>query len=136
MFPKTHVLKRALARRERDELLSAFALGVANGATNLFHIVTVDGYYRPIPDTGLDLVFRAATSECALAAWNRHAEDVGAEGRHRVEVTFTPLAVRGEPQPEQSAIHYVDLDMQALMDELGDMYDEDLALGLAIPNAF
>jgi hypothetical protein len=136
MTTRTHVLKRALQRRERDELLAAFALGVANGATNLFHIVTVDEWYRPIPDTGLDLVVRAATSDCAFAAWQRHAEDLGAEGRHRVEITFTPLAIKGEPQPEKSFVQYIDLDMQCLMDELGDMYDEDLALGLAIPDAF
>lgn len=136
MTTKTHVLKRALARRERDELLSAFALGVANGATNLFHVTTVDAWYRPIPGTGLDLVVRAATSECAFAAWQRHAEDAGAEGKHIVEIVFTPLAVRGEPQPEKSIIQHVDLDMVALMDDLGDLYDEDLALGLAIPDAF
>ncbi|BAQ47671.1 hypothetical protein [Methylobacterium aquaticum] len=131
--PKTHVLKRALQRRERDELHAAFALGVANGATNLFHVTTVDAWYRPIPDTGLDLVVRAATSDCAFTAWQRHAEDLGAEGKHLVEVTFTPLAVRGEPQPERSVIQRIDLDMQCLLDELGDLYDEEVTLGTVIP---
>lgn len=139
MNAKVHVLKRALARREREEVYAAFALSLAGGKAILFHaepIEVVGGEWKPIPGTGLDLVIRAATSDEAYDAWTRHAEDVGAVGTHRVMLTYIQPATEERPAREMEALKEIDLDRLALMDELGDMYDEDVALGTAIPGAF
>ena len=133
MNTKTRPVGRALARRERDELLAAFALNIAGDKANLYHATPVDAQWRPIADTGLDLVVRAATSEDAFSAWERHAEDAGAVGKFRVMLTYRPFAIEGVAQPEREVVRHIDLDMIALDDALGDLYDEDVALGLAIP---
>lgn len=139
MSTKIHVLKRALARREREEVYAAFALSIAGQKAILFHaevVEVVNREWKPIPGTGLDLVIRAATSDDAYDAWKRHAEDVGAVGKHRVMLTYVQPATEERAAVEMESLKDIDLDMMALMDELGDLYDEDLALGLAIPNAF
>ncbi|WP_449409680.1 hypothetical protein [Methylobacterium komagatae] len=139
MNTKVHVLKRALARREREEVYAAFALSLAGGKAILFHaepIEVVDGAWTPIPGTGLELVIRAATSDDAYDAWTRHAEDVGAGGKHRVMLTYMQPATEERPAVEMQSLKDIDLDMLALMDELGDLYDEDVSLGLAVPGAF
>nr|WP_137830862.1 hypothetical protein [Methylobacterium sp. L1A1] len=132
---KIHVLKRTLARREREEVYAAFALSLAGGKSIVFHAepIEADAAWTPIPGAGLDLVIRAATSD---DAWTRHAEDVGAGGKFRVMLTYMQPATEERPAVEMVTYKDVDLDMIALMDELGDMYDEDVALGTAIPNAF
>ncbi|MEH3146480.1 MAG: hypothetical protein PGN34_14270 [Methylobacterium frigidaeris] len=84
MSTKVHVLKWGLARREREEVFAAFALSVAGPNAILFHAQVVDLAWRPIPDTGLELVIRAGASDDAYDAWLRHAEDAGAIGKHRV----------------------------------------------------
>ncbi len=139
MSTKVHVLKRALARREREEVYAAFALSLAGGKAILFHaepIEVVGGVWTPIPGTGLDLVIRAATSDDAYDAWTRHAEDVGAGGKFSVMMTYVQPATEERPAVEMQSLKDIDLDMLALLDELGDMYDEDVALGTAIPGAF
>ncbi|MET7242891.1 hypothetical protein ABZT49_05940 [Methylobacterium sp. EM32] len=139
MSTKVHVLKRALARREREEVYAAFALSIAGGKAILFHaqpVEVVDRAWKPIPGTGLDLVIRAATSDDAYDAWTRHAEDVGAVGTHRVMLTYIQPATEERPAREMESLKDIDLDKLALMDELGDLYDEDVALGTAIPGAF
>lgn len=139
MSTKVHVLKRALARREREEVYAAFALSLAGGKAILFHaepIEVVGGAWTPIPGTGLELVIRAATSDDAYDAWTRHAEDVGAGGKHRVMLTYMQPATEERPAVEMQSLKDVDLDMIALLDELGDLYDEDVSLGLAVPGAF
>lgn len=136
---KVHVLKRALGRREREEVYAAFALSLAGQKAILFHAETVEvvtGVWTPIPGTGLDLVIRAATSDDAYDAWTRHAEDVGAGGKHRVMLIYLQPATEERPAVEMQSLKDIDLDMLALMDELGDLYDEDVALGLAVPGAF
>ena len=139
MTTKVHVLKRALARREREEVFAAFALSVAGPNAILFHAQVVDLAWRPIPDTGLELVVRAATSDDAYDAydaWQRHADDVGAVGKHRVMLSYVDPATEERPAREMEALKEIDLDMIALLDELGDLYDEDVELGLAIPTIF
>ncbi|QRE76808.1 hypothetical protein [Methylobacterium aquaticum] len=142
MTTKIHVLKRALARREREEDYAAFALSLAGGKAILFHaepIEVVGGEWKPIPGTGLELVIRAATSNDAYDAydaWTRHAEDVGAGGKFSVMLTYMQPATEERPAVEMQSLKDIDLDMLALLDELGDMYDEDVALGIAIPGAF
>ncbi|MEE8628155.1 MULTISPECIES: hypothetical protein [Methylobacterium] len=139
MTTKIHVLKRALARREREEVYAAFALSLAGGKAILFHaepIEVVGGEWKPIPGTGLELVIRAATSDDAYDAWTRHAEDVGAGGKFSVMLTYMQPATEERPAVEMQSLKDIDLDMLALLDELGDMYDEDVALGTAIPGAF
>ena len=139
MSTKVHVLKRALARRERDELFAAFSLSIAGENAIAYHaepIEVVGGAWTPIPGTGLDLVIRAATSDDAYDAWTRHAEDIGAIGKHRVMLTYIQPATDESPAVEMQSLKDIDLDMLALLDELGDMYDEDVALGTAIPNVF
>lgn len=134
-----HVLKRALARREREEVYAAFALSLAGGKAILFHakpIEVVGGVWKPIPGTGLDLVIWAATSDDAYDAWTRHAEDVGAGGKFSVMLTYVQPATEERPAVEMQSLKDINLDMLALMDELGDLYDEDIALGTAIPDAF
>ena len=132
---KVHVLKRAMARRERDELFAAFTATIA-GADIAYHAQTIDAARRPVPDTGLDLVIRASTTDDAYTAWTRHAEDVGAVGVHEVMLTYLCPATEEEPAVELEVVRRVDLDMIALLDELGDLFDEDVALGLAVPHAF
>ncbi|KMO22313.1 hypothetical protein [Methylobacterium platani] len=136
MSTKVHVLKRALARRERDELFAAFSLSIAGENAIAYHAEVVDLDWKPIPGAGLDLVIRAATSDGAYDAWTRHAEDADAVGTHRVKLTYIQPATDESPAVEMECLRTIDLDMIALLDELGDLYDEDLALGLAIPNAF
>lgn len=136
MTTKVHVLKRALARREREELLAAFSLSVAGPNAILFHAQVVDLAWRPIPDTGLDLVIRAGASDDAYDAWQRHAEDAGAVGKHRVMLSYVDPATEERPAREMEALKEIDLNMIALLDELGDLYDEDVELGLAIPTIF
>ena len=142
MTTRIHGLKRALARREREEDYAAFALSLAGGKAILFHaepIEVVGGEWKPIPGTGLELVIRAATSNDAYDAydaWTRHAEDVGAGGKFSVMLTYMQPATEERPAVEMQSLKDIDLDMLALLDELGDMYDEDVALGIAIPGAF
>ncbi len=133
---KVHVLKRALARRERDELFAAFSASLLGDKAILFHVETVDETRKPIPGTGLDIVVRAGTTDDAFAAWERHAEDVDAIGKHRVQLTFIQPATDEEPAVEMEVVRKIDLDLIALCDELGDLYDEDVRLGLAIPHVF
>ncbi len=139
MITKIHVLKRALARREREEVYAAFALSLAGQKASLFHaepVEVIDRAWKPIAGTGLELVIRAATSDDAYDAWTRHAEDVGAVGTHRVKLTYMQPATEERLAREMESLKDIDLDRLALMDELGDLYDEDVALGLAVPGAF
>lgn len=136
---KVHVLKRALARREREEVYAAFALSLAGQKAILFHaepVEVVGGVWKPLTGTGLELVIRAATSDDAYDAWTRHAEDVGAGGKHRVMLTYVQPATEERPAVEMESLKDIDLDMIVLLDELGDLYDEDVELGLAIPTIF
>lgn len=136
MQTKTHVLKRALARRERDELFAQAAIAIAGGRYIVFHVEVVDKKWNAIPGVGLDLVVKAATTDDAFTAWEHHAESVGGVGEHRVKLTYVRPATEERPATEMECLKIIDLDMRALLDDLGDLYDEDVALGLAIPNVF
>ncbi|BAQ45887.1 MULTISPECIES: hypothetical protein [Methylobacterium] len=139
MTTKVHVLKRALQRRERDALFAAAALSIAGGKAIVFHAEVVDDDWRPIPGAGLDLVVKAATSDDAYTAWEHHDEDVGAVGavgKHRVKLTYVRPATEERPAVEMESLRTIDLDMRCLLDELGDLYDEEDTLGTVIPGVF
>lgn len=134
-MPRAHVLQKPMTRQQREDVADAMARALAKSLGKddlLFTVTTVDARYEPIPGTGLDLVVRAPTPDCALVMWERHANAVGGEGRHRVSVTYTPPEVDGERQPERETIKMVDLDMLLLMDALEGFDDEDEALGLPV----
>lgn len=110
---RAHVLTAPMTRQQPQDVADAMArvLTKSLGADvdMLFTITTVDARYEPIPGLGLDLVVRAPPPEGAVVMWGRHANAVGAEGKHRVSLTYTPPAVDGERQPERGSIRYINL---------------------------
>lgn len=129
---KAHVLKAPMTRRQREDLADGVARSLADGVDLVFTITTVDARYVAIPATGLDLVVRAPTPESAFVAWERHADALGAEGVHRVCLTYTHPERDGVRQPERETIRKIDLDWLLLCDTLEPFDDEDEALGLSV----
>ncbi|HSI29965.1 MAG TPA: hypothetical protein VK951_01435 [Miltoncostaeaceae bacterium] len=117
---------RPLTRRELEDISDAT---FARGMPAPFYCQVIDDRREHVAPQ-YDLVVQACTPKAARHAWERWAEEQGAEGRFQLMITFTPPAVGKRRPREESVICRIDLDWLVLSDELDACDHADRALGL------
>jgi hypothetical protein len=117
---------RPLTRREREDVADALH---QRGAPVPYYCQVVDADWQPIAPQ-FDLVVQAHTNSAAHHAWERWAEEQGAEGKVFLKVTYTPATTGRHREPERTHRVEINLDMLLLGDELDEYDNADRALGL------
>ncbi|ACB24504.1 MULTISPECIES: hypothetical protein [Methylobacterium] len=117
---------RALTRRELEDLSDA---SFARGMPTPFYCQVIDHRRQPILPQ-FDLVVQACTPRAARHAWERWAEEQGAEGKLTLLITNTPAATGKRRPREERTLCNIDLDWLVLSDALDECDDADRALGL------
>lgn len=115
-----------LSRREREDLADALH---QRGAPVPYHCQVVDADWQPTAPQ-FDLVVQAHTNSAARHAWERWAEEQGAEGKMFLMMTYTPATIGRHREPERQERVEINLDMLLLGDELDEFDHADRALGL------